>query len=214
MRVVTTLDASSDWQQAGIDRHALMLSTFINSGKNALLSPEFRTMTLVVRSAVSDPALALLGMKDELFAARIRAKVIVAKLDAEDGLRQLFVALSELSPGKPANELIRWAKNPRLAEAHEQVTCGHAFCWSGDAMRRDAGKRNALALFDEDLPDAMRRANRAFLALWNASIAVPRARLSGGSMGRPLGSYETLSDASVVPSALRAALQGWPLVRH
>ena len=69
MRVVTTLDASSDWQQAGIDRHALMLSTFINSGKNALLSPEFRTMTLVVRSAVSDPALALLGMKDELLTA-------------------------------------------------------------------------------------------------------------------------------------------------
>ena len=214
MRVVTTLDASSDWQQAGIDRHTLMLSTFINSGKNALFSPEFRTMTLVVRSAVSDPALALLGMKDELLSARIRAKVIVAKLDPEDGLKQLFIALSELSPGQPANELIRWAKNPRLAEAHEQVTCGHSFCWSGDAMRRDAGKRNALALFDEDSPDAMQRTNRAFLALWNASIAVPRARLSAGPMGRPLGSYETLSDASAVPSALRAALQCWPVVRH
>ena len=214
MRVVTTLDASSDWQQAGIDRHALMLSTFINSCNNAFFFSEFRTMTLVVRSAVSDPALALVGMKDELLTARIRAKVIVAKLDPEDGLRQLFVALSELSPGKPANELIRWAKNPRLAEAHEQVTCGHSFCWSGDAMRRDAGKRNALALFDEHAPDAMQRANRAFQALWNASIPVPRTRLSGGAMGRPLGSYETFSDASVVPSALRAALQGWPLVRH
>ena len=44
MRVVTNLDASSDWQQAGIDRYALMLSTFINSGKSALLSPEFRTI--------------------------------------------------------------------------------------------------------------------------------------------------------------------------
>jgi hypothetical protein len=214
MRVVTTLDASSDWQQAGIDRHALMLSTFINSGKNALLAPEFRTMTLVVRSAVSDPALALLGMKDELLAARIRAKVIVAKLEPEDGLRQLYLALSELSPGKPANELIRWAKNPRLAEAHEQVTCGHSFCWSGDAMRRDAGKRNALMLFDEHSPAAMQRLTRAFLALWNASISVPRARLSGTTMGRPLGSYETFGETSVVPSALRAALQGWPLVRH
>jgi hypothetical protein len=214
MRVVATLDASSDWQQAGIDRQALMLSTFITNGKNALLSPEFRTMTLVVRSAASDPAIALLGMKDELLGARIRAKIIVAKLEPDDGLRQLYVALSELSPGKAASELIRWAKNPRLAEAHEQVTCGHSLCWSGDAMRREAGKRNALALFDEHSPDAMQRANRAFLAIWNASIPVPRARLSGGPMGRPLGSYETLSEASVVPSALRAALQGWPLVRH
>jgi hypothetical protein len=214
MRVVATLDASGDWQQAGIDRHALMLSTFINSGKNALLAPEFRTLTLVLRSAVSDPALALLSTKDELLAARIRAKVIVAKLEPEDGLRQLYAALAELSPGKPANELIRWAKNPRLAEAHEQVTCGHSLCWSGDAMRRDAGKRNALALFDEHSPDAMQRANRAFLALWSASIPIPSKRLSGGAMGRPLGSYETFSEASVVPSALREALLGWPLVRH
>jgi hypothetical protein len=170
-------------------------------------------MTLVVRSAVSDPALALISMKEELLAARIRAKVIVAKLDPEDGVRQLYLALSELSPGNPADELIRWAKNPRLAEAHEQVTCGHSFCWSGDAIRRDAGKRNSLMLFDEHSPDAMQRLTRAFLALWNASIAVPRARLSGATTGRPSGSYETF-EASVVPSALRAALQCWPLVRH
>jgi hypothetical protein len=214
MRVIVGLDGSSDLRQAGIDRHALMLSTFINSGRSALLSPEFRTLTLVLRSAASDPALALLGMKDELLAAGIRAKAILAKLEPEDGLRQLFAALSELSPRQPANELIRWAKNPRLAEAHEQVTCGHSLCWSGDAIRRDAGKRNALALFDEHSPDAIRRTTRAFTALWNASTRVPPARLSGAAMNRPLGSYETLSETSVVPSALRAALQGWPLVRH
>ena len=214
MRVVTTLDASSDRQQAGIDRHALMLSTFISSGKNALLAPEFRTMTLVVRSVVSDPALALLSMKDELLAARIRAKVIVAKLDPEDGLRQLYLALSELSPGKPADELIRWAKNPRLAEAHEQVTCGHSFCWSGDAIRRDAGKRNALMLFDEHSPDAMRRANSR---LPGALERFDRGS-AGAAFGRPRRAGRRAptrrSDASVVPAALRAALQGWPLVRH
>ena len=214
MRIVAGLDGSSDLRQAGIDRHALMLSTFIKGGKNALLAPEFRTLTLVLRSATSDPAMALLNMKDELLATGIRAKAILAKLEPEDGLRQLFAALSELSPNNPANELIRWAKNPRLAEAHEQVTCGHSMCWSGDAMRRDAGKRNALALFDEHSPDAMRRTTRAFLALWQASTAVPAARLSGAAMARPLGSYETHNEASVVPSALRAALQGWPLVRH
>jgi len=69
-------------------------------------------------------------------------------------------------------------------------------------------------LFDEHSPAAMQRLTRAFLALWNASISVPRARLSGTTMGRPLGSHETFGETSVVPSALRAALQGWPLVRH
>ncbi|HEY8277491.1 MAG TPA: hypothetical protein VIG52_10965 [Methyloceanibacter sp.] len=214
MRVVAGLDGSSDLGRAGIDRHALMLSTFINSGKNALLSPELRTLTLVLRSASSDPALALLSMKDELLGARIRAKAIVARLEPEDGLRQLFTALAALSPNEPANELIRWAKNPRLAEAHEQVTCGNSLCWSGDAIRRDAGKRNALALFDEHSPDAIRRTTRAFMALWQASTCVPPARLSGAALHRPSGSYETLSETSVVPSALRAVLQGWPLVRH
>jgi len=214
MRVIVSSDGSSDLRQAGIDRHALMLSTFMNSGRSALLSPELRTLTLVLRSASSDPALALLSMKDELLGARIRAKAIVARLEPEDGLRQLFTALSELSPNEPANELIRWAKNPRLAEAHEQVTCGNSLCWSGDAIRREAGKRNALALFDEHSPDAIRRTTRAFRALWNASTRGPPARLSGAAMNRPSGSYETLNETSVAPSALRAALQGWPLVRH
>src|SRR5688572_1432383 len=126
MRVIVSSDGSSDLRQAGIDRHALMLSTFMKSGRSALLSPELRTLTLVLRSASSDPALALLSMKDELLGARIRAKAIVARLEPEDGLRQLFSALSELSPNEPAHELIRWAKNPRLAEAHEQVTCGNS----------------------------------------------------------------------------------------
>jgi hypothetical protein len=213
MRVVASFDASNELRQAGVDRHALMLSTFIKSGKNALLAPEFRSLTLVMRSAVSDPGLALLAMKDELLDARIRAKVILAKLEPEEALRQLFAALRDLAPNTPANELIRWAKNPKLAEAHEQVTCGHSLCWSGDAMRRDASKRNGLALFDEYCPEAMQRTTRAFQALWAASIPVPAARLSGSSPNRPLGAYESLRE-SVVPPSLRAAIQSWPLIRH
>jgi hypothetical protein len=213
MRVVASFDASSELRAAGVDRHTLMLSTFINSGKNALLAPEFRSLTLVLRSAVSDPALALLAMKDELLDARIRAKVILAKLEPEDALRQLFAALCYLTPGTPANELIRWAKNPKLAEAHEQVTCGHSLCWSGDAIRRDAGKRNGLTQFDEYSPEAMQRTTRAFQALWAASVPVPAARLSASSPTRPLGAYESLREA-VVPPSLRAAIQSWPLIRH
>ena len=81
--------------------------------------------------------------------------------------------LSELAPHEPAHELIRWARNPRLLEAHEQVTYGEAMCWSGDAMRRDADKRNALDLVRRGSSGAVRLGRLAFEALWAASSLVP-----------------------------------------
>ena len=214
MRVVTGLDGSKDLRQAEIDRHAEVMSRFVESVQGQILSREMRTLTLILRSATSDPAQALISMKDEFLRASLGAKVILAKLQPEDAMQQLFGCLSELRPSEPANELIRWAKNPRLLDAHEQVTYGVSMCWSGDAMRRDAGKRNALALFDEHAADPVKLARRSFEALWTASVLVPHARLLGTAIVRPSGAYETLNKDSLVPSPLRPGPQGWPLVRH
>ena len=54
------------------------------------------------------------------------------------------------------------------------MTYGETMCWSGDAMRRDADKRNALTLFDEKLPERCRLGRLAFEALWAASSLVPK----------------------------------------
>ena len=89
-----------------------------------------------------------------------------------------------------AHELIRWARNPRLLDAHEQVTYGDIMCWSGDAMRRDADKRNALTLFDESAGDAVRHGRLAFEALWTSCALVPKGRLMGPHTTLPDGAFE------------------------
>jgi hypothetical protein len=206
MRVVAGSENSKDLRQVELDRHLEAMSQVIEHARSE--SGPSWCFTMVLRSAVSAPARALIAMKDELVSARVSAKAILAKLEPQDDLKQLFASLSELAPEAPSRELIRWARNPRLLEAHEQVTYGAGLCWSGDAMRRDADKRNALALFDAD-PGAAQLGRLAFTALWRASAPVPERHLVARPVVRPSGAYER---APV--TALRPNLQGWPLVRH
>jgi hypothetical protein len=93
------------------------------------------------------------------------------------------------------------------------VTYGETMCWSGDAMRRDADKRNALTLFDEEAPEAVRLGRLAFEALWTASAHVPKGRLTGPDTARPSGSYEP-TEPPVAVSSQPPGPQGWPLIRH
>jgi hypothetical protein len=208
MRVVAGSDGSKDFRQAELDRHLEAMSRFIERHRNA---PAPRC-TLVLRSAAAAPARALQHLKDALAGAGVRAAAILAHLEPQDDLRQLFATLSELAPEADSKALIRWARNPRLLDAHEQVTYGADMCWSGDAMRRDADKRNPLVLFDMDAPDAGFRAARAFTALWDASVPVPAHHLSARGTVKPSGAYEQAKDAPV--TALRPHIGGWPLVRH
>ena len=99
-----------------------------------------------------------------------------------------------------------------LLEAHEQVTYGADMCWAGDAMRRDADKRNPLALFEMDATDAATRAIHAFEALWNASVPVPGRHLGTPGPVKPSAAYAPMDNAPL--PAARKRIQGWPLVRH
>ena len=208
MRVVVGSESLRDSQQGELRRHLQMMSRCVERAKAGF------SLTMILRSAASDPAKALVGMKGALQHAGVSAKVVLAKLEPEDDLKQLFASLSELAPQEPAPELIRWARNQRLLDAHEQVTYGETMCWSGDAMRRDADRRNALTLFDEEAPDTVRLGRLSFQALWAASSLVPERRLLGPATARPSGAYEQASDATVAVSTLRPSLQGWPLIRH
>jgi len=208
MRVVVGSESLRDSQQGELRRHLQMMSRCVERAKAGF------SLTMILRSAASDPAKALVGMKGALQHAGVSAKVILAKLEPEGDLKQLFASLSELAPQEPASELIRWARNQRLLDAHEQVTYGETMCWSGDAMRRDADRRNALTLFDEEAPDTVRLGRLAFEALWAASSLVPERRLLGPATARPSGAYEQASETAVAVSTLRPGLQGWPLIRH
>ena len=211
MRLVVGSEVSTEFRQAELDRHLEAMSRFVeHAGTQDGTAP---CCTMILRSAASAPAEALILMKDALASAGVRARVILAKLEPQDELRQLFASLTELAPDEPAAELIRWARNPRLLDAHEQVTYGDGVCWSGDAMRRDADKRNPLILFDTDASDAAQFSKLAFKALWGASVTVPKRHLVPQGTAKPSGAYEQAPEDAPI-TALRPHLQGWPLVRH
>jgi hypothetical protein len=208
MRVVVGSERSLTSREADLERHLDAMSRFIERHKDAPTPG----CSLVLRSAGSLPAQALMLMKDTLADAGVGARAILAKLEPKDDLKQLFDTLSALSPEADDRDLIRWARNPRLLDAHEQVTYGADMCWVGDAMRRDADKRNPLILFETEAPDAARRANHAFKALWNASVPVPGRHLEMPGLSKPSGSYGQVDETQV--PAMQKRNQGWPLVRH
>jgi hypothetical protein len=208
MRVVVNSESSRDLRQSELRRHLQMMARFIDGAESGA------SLTMILRSPDSDPAKALIGLTGALQQVGARARVIVANIEPDDELRKLFTNLSGLAPLDPADELIRWARNPRLLDAHEQVTYGDVMCWSGDAMRRDADRRNALTLFEEQAPDAVRLGRQAFKALWNASSPVPKRRLIGPKNARPSAAYEQIAEPPVAVSPYRPGPQGWPLLRH
>ncbi len=210
MRVVAGSGSTRDFRQAELDRHLEMVSRFIERARDGRAAP--LALTLILRSASSCPAKAIVGLKDELVRASISAKAILARLEPAEDVRELFASLSELAPREQSADLIRWARNPRLLDAHEQVTYGDMMCWSGDPMRRDADKRNALALFDEGSSVRVRHGRLAFGALWAVSSPVPERRLLGAVTPKPSGAYQPAPETPV--TALRPSLQGWPLIRH
>ena len=207
MRVVVDSESARDLRQSELRRHLQMTSRFVDSAAAGA------SLTMILRAPEADPAKALIGMAGALERKGVRARVLLAKIEPDDDLKKLFDTLSKLAPHEPAHELIRWARNPRLLEAHEQVTYGAAMCWSGDAMRRDADKRNALTLFDDEAPESVRLGRLAFEALWGASALVPKGRLTGPETVRPSGAYEH-PEPPVAVSPLRPGPQGWPLIRH
>lgn len=210
MRVVAGSEGFEDFRQAALDRHLEAMSRFVEQARET--EAPVPCCTLILRSAASAPAQVLTLMKDTLSEAGVRAKVILATLAPERDLWKLFATLSALSPETDGTALIRWARNPRLLDAHEQVVYGRDMCWSGDAIRRDADKRNPLALFEMGDPDAVLRAARAFEALWAASVPAPAHLLEARETSKPSAAYAQAVDAPV--TALKAPAQGWPLVRH
>jgi len=195
--------------EAEIDRHASALSRLAEQAlQDDIDSP---VCTLVLRSAKSAPAVALAQTQDALAASGVAVKAILTKVDPEQDLHAFFASLSALVPEPNLEAHVRWARNPRLMDAHEQAVYGRELCWTGDAVRRDADKRNRLVLF-ETCPDAVLRSLHAFKALWAASEPVP-ARLLDSRAGddRPNAEAGTKNAplAALVPPA-----EGWPLLRH
>ena len=75
-------------------------------------------------------------------AAGYTLRMIVAQAD-----RQSLPSGWSLSDTVEVDCEVRWARKPRLIEAHEQLVLGPETCWIGDSMRREPSKCDAYETF-------------------------------------------------------------------
>lgn len=86
---------------------------------------------------------------------------------------------------------VRWARDLRLLEAHEQLVLGTETSWYGDSMRRDPSIRDACELYAPECPVTARRSIQFFENLWRASEPV---------FERTLVPTNELPDPALIPS--------------
>jgi hypothetical protein len=128
------------------------------------LAAKSHEVLLIARSFESPVAKALAGHAAQIAATRRPVRMILARAD-----RGEMPVGWPLADGVQVDCEIRWARNPRLLEAHEQLVLSSATCWIGDSMRRDPAKCDAYETFAESNSEAATAARVSFERLWAVS---------------------------------------------
>lgn len=119
---------------------------------------------LIARSVDSPVVKAIAALAPEIVAGGHSLRLIVAQPDRDTLARD-----GALADAGALQCEVRWARNPRLMEAHEQLVLGPSACWTGDSMRRDPAKCDAYESFIGDSAEAAGSASASFERLWMAS---------------------------------------------
>ncbi|HZV20640.1 MAG TPA: hypothetical protein VE986_03755 [Hyphomicrobiales bacterium] len=136
-------------------------------------SLEQRTVTLIARSPASPPAQALAMNLGRFQPLTIEVRIIFAQIAPPDALNLLLQSLEKACRTAP-EDIIRWAKNRALLDAHERLMLGQTLCWTGDSMRRSEDSRSAIDRVDDCTPGILAEVNASFWALWRASKPLPK----------------------------------------
>jgi hypothetical protein len=151
---------------------------------------------IIARSLDSPVVKAVAGLANEIAAAGLPARMILAQVD-RDRLPE------EWGRGVTFSHEIRWARHPRLIEAHEQLVLGPATCWIGDCMRRDPAKCDAYESYVEGCGEAAGCAAVSFERLWLAcQPMVSHTARHAGAIG-PGGPIPIAEAASQVTAGTR-----------
>lgn len=173
------------------------------------LDNEERLVTLVVRSPESFAAQALRRHTDQLAEIGCELRVIFAHIEPAASFADFAEAVRESNEGEGNEEYLRWARNPSLLDAHEQLVLGDSHCWSGDAMNRSPDVRFALDLFEEVGSHAVDLGRTAFQRLWTVSHPVPKSRFRTMSptRGEPVVvNFDSPQDSGMLDCVLNGAL--------
>jgi hypothetical protein len=132
-------------------------------------------LLIIARSLESPVVKAVAGLTHEIAGARLSARMILAHVERERSPEEWGRTIT-------FSYEIRWAKHPRLIEAHEQLVLGPETCWIGDCMRRDPTKCDAYESYVEGCGEAAGCAAVSFERLWLACqpMATQTVRRLGG----------------------------------
>ncbi len=125
-------------------------------------------LQLIARSLESPVVKAIAGLAGEIASAGLAVRMILAHVDQD----VLLDGWTHADHPVAFDHEIRWARRPRLIEAHEQLVLGPQTCWIGDSMRRDPAKCDAFESYVEGCGEAAGCALVSFERLWFASEAL------------------------------------------
>jgi hypothetical protein len=131
---------------------------------------------VIARSVESPVVKAVASLAGEIVAAGCCVRLIIAQADRQSPPRDWA-----LSRSVDVDCELRWARRPRLIEAHEQLVLGPETCWIGDSMRREPAKCDAYESYVDACAATAGSAAVSFERLWAASepllghAPVPRA---------------------------------------
>ena len=123
----------------------------------------FPSCLLIARSAESPVAKTVLAMGTDASLRGFSVRAIFACLGTAETAR-----VAEACRVSDWGLQIRWARDLRLLDAHEQLVLGPTTSWIGDCMRREPSSRDACELFAKDCRETARRSNIFFERLWSA----------------------------------------------
>ncbi len=138
---------------------------------------EQRTITLIARSPTSAPAKALAINLARFQPLSVEVNIIFAQIAPAEALEYMVRSLGSACRQAP-EQIIRWAKNRALLDAHERLTLGRTLCWTGDSMRRSEDSRSAMDRVEDCTPSILAEANASFAYLWRASKPLPKTLFS------------------------------------
>jgi len=119
---------------------------------------------LVARSVESPVVKAIAAQAAEIAAAGYGVRLIVAQTDVDSMPRGWA-----LCDTVDVDCEVRWARKPRLIEAHEQLVLGPQTCWIGDSMRREPAKCDAYETYIDDCTKTTAVAILSFERMWQTS---------------------------------------------
>jgi len=146
---------------------------------------------LIARSPESPVAQALRGHAARLSSMGIRVRAIFTEVDQTNPVHLL-------APFSMPSEC-RLARDPRLLAAHEQLSLTPTYTWTGDCMRRDPGKRDALEHYAANCAKTAAHAARSFESLWRATVPV----YSVPPLAAALAQMSDLVTGETFPDSLR-----------